>query len=498
MDILFDSNVILELEGPDKVLPESIADMVRMAQELGYRIYTHPCQVEDLGRDRDEKRKRIQLSKLRQYPVLVNPPTPNKFELMENGWGENNDNDRCDNLLLFAVKRSAVRFLITEDRRMHAKARRAKIGEQVFFVEEFLSLLKQQQAQKLLITNCVSIQNKYLYQINLQDEFFDSLRANYGGDKFDAWYKRCAEEKRQAWVVEDKGRIRALCVFKEEHDEIVTDANERLLGKSLKLCTFKVADRGKKLGERLLFVAFRAAQEHAFDYVYVQVRELGQSCLLDLLQEYGFVRLGEYHNDVTYVKDMRGGIAHTSLCADERLEFDILHYPHFLSDASVKKYIVPIKPEFHDRLFPDLNSRPTLFDAAFGLDSEANAIKKAYICRSPIKTLQPSDLLMFYCSHGDKRVRCIGIVEATKRSANAEEIMSFVSKRTVYSFEEIASLIKGGETIAILFRVVRYLTKAISADELKSAKVPWPIQTICNVSEAMFERLREERDEDFS
>lgn len=496
MDILFDSNVILELEGPDKVLPESIADMVRMSQELGYRIYTHPCQVEDLKRDRDEERKRIQLSKLRQYPVLESPPSPNKFELMECGWSENNDNDRCDNLLLFAVKRSAVRFLITEDRRMHAKARRAEIGEQVFFVEEFLALLRQQQARKLIITNCASIQNKYLYQLNLQDEFFDSLRASYS--EFDAWFKRCAEEKRRAWVVEDKGRIQALCVFKEEHDEIVTDANERLHGKSLKLCTFKVSDRGKKLGERLLFVAFTAAQAHSFDYVYVQVRESGQSCLLDLLQEYGFVRLGEYRNDVTYVKDMRLGAARPNLTAEERLEFDILHYPHFLLDASVKKYVVPIKPEFHDRLFPDLNQRPTLFDEAFGLNSEANAIKKAYVCRSPIKALQPGDMLLFYCSHIDKRIRCIGIVEATKRSANAEDIMSFVSKRTVYSCEEIRSLVNESEAIAILFRVVRYLSKAISADELKRANVSWPIQTICNVSEEAFDRLREGRSEDFT
>lgn len=122
MDILLDSNVIIELEGPERILPESIADMVRLSQELGYRMNTHPCQVDDLKRDKNETRKQIQLSKLRQYPTLENPPVPSGFELMEYGWSQKNDHDRCDNLLLFAVKRSAVRILVTEDRKMHAKA----------------------------------------------------------------------------------------------------------------------------------------------------------------------------------------------------------------------------------------------------------------------------------------------------------------------------------------------------------------------------------------
>lgn len=495
MDILLDSNVIIELEGPERVLPESIADMVRLSQELGYRMNTHPCQVDDLKRDKNETRKQIQLSKLRQYPTLVNPPVPSEFELMEYGWSQRNDHDRCDNLLLFAVKRSAVRILVTEDRKMHAKARRAGVGEQVYFVEELLSRLRDEYARKLLTSTCAKIETQYLYEIDVRQAFFDSLRASYPG--FDEWFNRCASEKRRAWVIKDEERLSALCVFKEEKDEIVTDSNERLSGRSLKLCTFKVADLGKKLGERLLFVSFKTAVDNDFDYVYIQVREEGQDFLLTLLQDYGFVKLGKYHNDATYVKSMRRGAYNEGMSASERLEYDVRYYPHFLFGQEVNKYVVPIKPDFHDKLFPDLKAQTDFFDEIYGLNSEANAFKKAYVCRSSIKALKPGDLLFFYRSHKGKMIRCIGFVEATRRSSVADEIDSFVSKRTVYSHSEIEEIVRGGEAIAILFRVACYLTKPVTEDEIKSSSIPWPIQSICKIPEESFAKLQKNREESF-
>ena len=133
MTVLFDTNVIVELEGPYKALSSTIADMVRTAHEVNCDIVVHPAQIDDLNRDADFNRRTIQLSRIKQYPMLDNPPAPTEFDLMSLGWSQNNDHDRIDNLLLFAVKRSAVRFLVTEDRRMHSKARKAKINERVFF-----------------------------------------------------------------------------------------------------------------------------------------------------------------------------------------------------------------------------------------------------------------------------------------------------------------------------------------------------------------------------
>ena len=144
MKVLFDTNILIALETPGEILPESLAEMVRLARELKYDICVHPAQVEDLKRDKDETRREVRLSRLRQYPELDDPPVPTKAGLQALGWSEANDNDRIDNLLLFATKRSAVSFLVTEDRGIHAKAKRAGIAERVHDAEDFLAYLREQ------------------------------------------------------------------------------------------------------------------------------------------------------------------------------------------------------------------------------------------------------------------------------------------------------------------------------------------------------------------
>lgn len=484
MTVLFDTNVIVELEGPYKALSSTIADMVRTAHEVNCEIVVHPSQIDDLNRDEDLNRRAIQLSRIKQYQMLENPPAPSDFDLLNMGWSQNNDHDRIDNLLLFAVKRSAVRFLVTEDRGMHAKARRAKISERVFFVAEFLEYLKSQKHTGIKPSVCVAISTKFLYELDVDNHFFDSLRNRYDG--FNTWYHTCAEQRRQAWVVKDGDEIGALCIFKEERDEKVTDDGVILRGKILKLCTFKVADTGKKLGERLLFVAFQVAREGRFDYVYLHVKDEGQDRLLELLDDYGFEHVGNYKGDEVYSKDMRK----TAVCVEsepeKRLAYDIRHYPYVADDANVRKFVVPIQPNFHDRLFPDLKAQMSLFDITDGLTSESNAIKKAYLCKSKSTLIRPGDLVFFYRSKDVKSIRCVGVVEDTLRSGIADELAAFVSKRTVFSRGEIEDMTKTGPALAVLFRVVRYFKKPIESAVIQRHGIAWPIQSIITLPEAAY------------
>ena len=484
MTVLFDTNVIVELEGPYKALSTTIADMVRTAHEVECDIVVHPAQIDDLNRDVDLNRRTIQLSRIKQYQMLVNPPTPSGFDLMNLGWSQNNDHDRIDNLLLFAVKRSAVRFLVTEDRRMHSKARKAKIGERVFFVGEFLEYLKAQKHTGIRPSACVAINTKFLYELDVDSPFFDSLRNSYEG--FNDWYNTCAEKRRQAWVVKDGDEIGALCIFKEEQDETVTDDGVVLRGKILKLCTFKVADVGKKLGERLLFVAFQAALDGRFDCVYLHVAEEGQDHLLELLDDHGFEFIGKYKGDSVYVKDMRKPLGCVDTEPEKRLAYDIKHYPYVADDANVRKFAVPIRPNFHDRLFPDLKAQMSLFDDTDGLTSESNAIKKAYLCKSKSTLMRPGDLMFFYRSKDARSIRCVGVVEDTLRSGIADELAAFVSKRTVFSRSEIEEMTKTGPALAVLFRVVRYFKRPIESAVIQKHGIAWPIQSIVTLPEEVY------------
>ena len=487
--ILIDTNVFIALEETGRVLDDEHADLVRLCRELHYDLYCHPAQLRDLERDKNDQRKKIQVSRLKLYLKLDSPPVPSSSDLISLGWKQSNDNDRVDNLLLFALQRGAVAYLITEDQDMHRKAKRAGIESRVFTVEDFLSYLNVEKRKSSEVeADYVRVQTVNLYGIPVEQHFFDSLRGGYGGSSFNSWYLDKASKGRKAWIVGEQNNLDALCIFKPEgKDESITDAGDRLPGKVLKLCTFKVAKLGRKLGERLLFVALNYAINNNFEFVYIQVHDSRQPDLVALLKEFGFIARGPYKSDTSYVKDMRPGVVLKDWTPDERLKYDIEHFPHFDFGDNVKKILVPIQPAFHDRLFPDLGRRDYLPGLYPDDASEANAIKKAYICGSGYKRLEKGDLLFFYRSHDSKSITCVGVVEAFLRSDNADEIIPFVARRTVFFDDEIENKANKGEQLAILFRVVKYLKRGISWSQLRKAGMKGPIQTMRTIDEAIFD-----------
>lgn len=489
--VLIDTNVFIALEESGRVLDEAHADMLRLCRELHFDLYCHPAQLDDLERDSKIERKQIQTSRFKSYPKLETPPEPSSFDLRNLDWRQANENDRIDNLLLFALKRSAISYLITEDKDMHKKAKRSGLESRVFTVEDFLSYLNNEKNRNREVsTDCVRIKTVQLYSVPLEQEFFNSLRAGYGEADFDRWYRAKSESGRKAWIVGEENRLDAFCMFKpEDETECVTDAGDRLSGRVLKLCTFKVARLGYKLGERLLFVAFTYAIDNRFDFVYIQVNENKQADLVALIEDFGFRKLGPYKSDFTYVKDMRKGEVCGGLTADERLEYDILHYPNFIDDLSVGKYLVPIQPVFHDRLFPDLERREYLPGLYLEDSSEANAIKKAYICGSSIKCLNKGDVLLFYRSGDRKSVSCVGVVEDILRSGNASDLIPFVARRTVFFDEEIDAKVAKGEQLAVLFRIVKYLKHEVRWNEMAKAGVKGAVQSIRALDHEVYKKL---------
>ena len=73
------------------------------------------------------------------------------------------------------------------------------------------------------------------------------------------------------------------------------------------------------------------------------------------------------------------------------------------------------------------------------------------------------------------------------RSDNADEIIPFVARRTVFFDDEIENKANKGEQLAILFRVVKYLKRGISWSQLRKAGMKGPIQTIRTIDEAIFD-----------
>jgi hypothetical protein len=136
-----------------------------------------------------------------------------------------------------------------------------------------------------------------------------------------------------------------------------------------------------------------------------------------------------------------------------------------------RAWAIPIEPRWHKQLFPDAPGPaqlvlPGLFDA----DPKpwGNALRKAYLCHSRVTKVRPGDTIVFYRSQDFRSFTVVGVVEATMRSVDPHEIMTFVGKRTVYTPTDIAQMCRHGPVFATLFRQDRFLDPA------------WPLAEVCS------------------
>ena len=484
MNILLDTNILIPLEDTSKTLDSSFAELRKLSAEQHHCLYIHPMQFEDINRDKNQERRTIVLSRLKQYSHIENPPILSDQECNELGLSQSNDNDRVDNNVLFALYRGAVHLLVTNDEGIHRKASKIGLQDKVYRLGQCLLLL-QRYTTDPFVFDYTGVKERFLYEINKNQPFFESLRQSYDG--FDKWFQKCAEDKRKCWCIEDgDSNVVAICIYKHEQDARLTDNGEIIHGRILKLCTFKVdpTARGKKLGERLLYIAFDYCVKNDFDWVYLHTFGEEQKTLVGLCTDYGFSCLGKYKQDDVYIKPMK-------LKDDDcnSLESLIKYYPYFRDNESVQKFIIPIQPQFHEDLFPDFSDmKGTLFEKDQSLYTcQGNTIKKAYLCHSRIRTIRKGDIILFYRSKDRKSIQCMGIVEDVRFSENIDEVFPAIAKRTVYKYADIQNILKK-RTLVILFRY-KALDKEVSNQSIVDAGVKGYIQSIRQISNEQYSAL---------
>lgn len=331
------------------------------------------------------------------------------------------------------------------------------------------------------------IQEIFLYGVEVRQPFFDSLRRNYSG--YDTWYIGKAREGRKAWCVHENGTVNAICIYKLEESPKITDSGLKLDGNALKLCTFKVGEevRGRKLGERLLYCAFKYAARENIPYIYLHIFGEQHEMLVSLCEDYGFRAIGKYNNrDEAYLKEM--STPELSDCEYDPLAYAVKYYPNYLDSPTVAKFIVPILPQYHEKLFADSSSfaQGLFSDDPSQYTSESNTIKKAYICHLNITRIRSGDLLLFYRTEDKKSVECVGVVEQTYRGNDINRVLPMVSKRTVYPKKEIEQWLQR-ETLIILFRFLQNFPP-VHREMLSQAGIRGPIQTIREISHEQYVR----------
>jgi hypothetical protein len=247
------------------------------------------------------------------------------------------------------------------------------------------------------------------------------------------------------------------------------------------------SNRGKKIGELFLKAAFRYATINQLEHLFIHGSPDKQEILFELLADFGFVETGVYRDDVVYVKK------HPRVPPDdncETFEYCRRYFPHFRHDASVRKFIVPIQPEFHRILFSDyqsqFDSQMTLFNS---YHSVSNAIKQAYLCHSNVQVIKPGDIVLFYRSIDEQAITSLGIVEQFESLQDALEIVKRVRRRTVYNMQQIAEMATR-PTKVMLIRLVRHFSNPPSFDWLtQNLGLHGTFQTIREIDDDTYQRI---------
>ena len=463
MRVLIDTNIFIHRENYH-VLPRNLQELLRILNVLRVEILVHPRSIDEIKRDRNEARKKIALSKIHTYPLLESPPDPNgDKDFLDIVGFPSSINDYVDNALLYAVFRDAVDFLISEDKRIHYKAFRINLEDRVLFSEEALRFFEKTFLKKKVV-HPPALREECVYNLNVKDPFFDSLKCEYL--KFEDWFKKISREGRNCWVYfGDDGLIGALLIHKIENEPI--NSSPPLPARNrLKLCTFKVAHTGYKLGELLIKLGVQYCVRNNLDEMYLTYFTKEDDNFADLLTEYGFFTPAKINGEDVYVKRLIPDKEATRALSP--LDISRTYYPSLYDGPVVRKFIVPIRPEYHNRLFIDYRDRQTTIPEHTGeFIVEGNTISKAYLSHCRRRRISKGDILLFYRSRDKMELTSLGVVENVFFGLrNGNNVMRLVGKRTVYSIEEIEEMVKK-PVLVILFRWHLHFPKALKLVDLK-------------------------------
>lgn len=500
--LLIDTNVVIGLEDAQPV-QASLAELVRLSGEYSIGLFVEGANYDDVARDKDETRRAVTLSKLAKFQQLRGIPLPAEPNLVARFGAINNDKDRSDVRFLAALDAKAVDFVVSQDIGLHRRADRAGLGANVFTIEEAVKWIKQLFAVKAV--KLPYIVERKAYEIDPLQVIFESLRADY--PDFDTWFDKCRKEHRECWVLELDGDIAGIIIRK---DETYAQAGTEGLGpKILKICTFKVRDefRGEKYGELLLKQVLWFAQHNQYDLAYVTVFPK-QAFLIELLLAYGFKQTKTRENGELMLEKtfMYGPLP--AVAADV-LGFDRVNYPRFFDGPGVRKFCVPIKPDYHRRLFPEIafaaelplfpssTFSPMLAHGSTG--TPGNTIRKVYLCRARITLLRPGDLVFFYMSKdlayaASQSITTVGVVEQVVNVTSAEELIKQTAKRSVFSAKDLTAM---APSLASPVKMIDFLLIGHSQPPVPLAKLVSvgifnrrPPQSITELSEERYGALK--------
>lgn len=439
MRVLLDTNVIIHREAK-RIIRFEIGQLFNWLDKLQYSKHIHQITFDEISGYKDKVTVEAFNIKLESYNLIKYPAPFGDIIKEVSQKIDVNQNDVNDTHLLNQVFEKRVDFLITEDKKIHHKARLLGIDNQVYKIESFLEKVNAENPA-LVDYDVLTVKQYDFGQIDIKDSFFDSFKKDY--NEFGEWF--VSKSENICYVSFDKGKVAAFLYIKQEKKgkENYSDISPIFKNKNrLKIGTLKVEKNGLKIGERFLKIIFDNAHKNKVDEIYVTIfdKRQEQKDLIEMLIEWGFYFHGVKNSINGEEKVFVRPFGKNLLANIEKPKFT---FPYFSRET--RKYIIRIKPEYHTELFTD--SINTKEDKTQYQEDKvySNRIGKVYISHNRDRHLKKGDVILIY-RIGDEGTRktytstitsiCI-VEDVVTKFSSFEDFFEVCNRRTLIDKDEL-------------------------------------------------------------
>lgn len=465
--VLLDTNIFIKRESSDNVSFE-INNLFKWFDKKHVKKYLHKNTVQELNTHKDDKVKNAMLTKVSSYDILpsFSSKKDDYFEYVISQYSQD-ANSKIDNALLLEVYNDNVGVLLTDDGTILKKAKDLFIRDKVITSAELLEYFEKAYPKNIEY-KMLAVQLKRFDEVDINSSFFDTLREDYEGKKFDDWFKKKGNEK--AYVFEDnENHLKGFLYLKiEDENENYSDIEPILPPKRrLKVGTFKIERTGFRLGERFLKIIFENAVKWKVDEVYVTLFESKRQevvALKGIMEQWGFVKHGykKSNGEMVLVKDMK------QYKDNETPKFN---YPILKQNKNY--YFLPIYAKYHTDLFPDnilKNEDMHLYEDKL---AHRYAIEKIYLTGAYNIKAKAGDVILIYrmseswYKNYSSVVTGMAIVQEVVKTNNVDECISICKDKSIFKEGDIKAIYSKYPTV---LKVLDYkpFTHKVTLDELRN------------------------------
>lgn len=456
--VLLDTNIVIKRERSKGVSFE-VSKLFNWFGKKNIKVFIHNLTKRELAGYKDESIKAAVLTKLNSYDFLPSfGIDDDEYFYSVISRFSNDENGQVDNALLREVYNDNVGLLLTDDNLILKKAEELYIRDRVLTSAELLAFFEKNYPQNIEY-KMLAVRLKRFDEVDLNSDFFDTLREDYEGRKFDNWFKRKGQEN--AYVFEEDGTLKGFLYLKVEspNEPDYLKVTPILSPKRrLKVGTFKIESTGFRLGERFLKIIFDNARNNNVDEIYVTLFEDKRDnvkALKELMEQWGFRRHGYKENgELVLVKSMK--------------EYDILQEPKYnypLLNNDIKYFFLPIYPEYHTDLFPDMILKNEDMNLYQENKAHRYAIEKIYLTGSRYIDAKPGDVVLIYRigERNPKKYSSVisgaAIIQDICFTRSVEECIKICKNRSIFSENEISEQYGHRSTVVKLLDYVPFKNK---------------------------------------